>query len=104
MNFTKDKDGQEVKDIKYIELYDEKNNQLNQPQYLWTEGSKPIEPGEKTSIKIGTSADNIYLIQQIDSLLQISNNKPQTINYKLLIMKRKLLNFLQPKPIAEDMG
>ena len=65
---TKDKDGQEVKNIKYIELYDEKDSQLNQPQYLWAEGSKPIEPGEKTSIKIGTSADNIYLIQQIDSL------------------------------------
>ncbi len=33
---TKDKNGEEVKDVKYIELYDEKSNQLNHPQYLWT--------------------------------------------------------------------
>jgi hypothetical protein len=63
---TKDKYGQEVKDVKYIELYDEKSNQLNHPEYLWTEGSKPIEPGEKTTIKLGTTADNLFVIQQID--------------------------------------
>jgi hypothetical protein len=39
---AKDKNGEEVKDVKYIELYDEKNNQLTTPQYLWTEGAKPI--------------------------------------------------------------
>ncbi len=95
---TKDKDGEEVKDIKYIELYDEKNSQLNQPQYLWTEGSKPIEPGEKTSIKIGTSADNIYLIQQIDSLT--TNNEQQTTpeesfrtNYKLQTLNNEKKTF-----------
>ncbi|MES1216270.1 MAG: MG2 domain-containing protein, partial [Bacteroidota bacterium] len=63
---TKDKNGEEVKDIKYIELYDEKSNQLTNPQYLWTEGSKPIEPGEKTSVKLGTSADNLFVVQQLD--------------------------------------
>lgn len=63
---TKDKDGQEVNDVKYVELYDERASTLNHPEYLWTEGSKPIDPGEKTTIKIGTSADNVYLLQQID--------------------------------------
>ncbi len=63
---TKDKNGEEVKDIKYIELYDEKNNQLISPQYLWTDGAKPIEPGEKTTVKLGTSADNLFVVQQID--------------------------------------
>jgi hypothetical protein len=61
---TKDKDGNEVKDEKYIELYDEKNKQLTKPEYLWTEGSKPIEPGEKTTIKLGTSADNVFVIKE----------------------------------------
>jgi hypothetical protein len=74
---TKDKGGLEVKDVEYIELYDEKSNQLSHPQYLWTEGSKSIEPGEKTAVKIGTSADNIYLVQQIDK-----QSERQTINYK----------------------
>ena len=37
---TKDKNGEEVKDIKYIELFDEKNNQLSSPAYLWTQRIK----------------------------------------------------------------
>src|SRR5687767_15342668 len=52
---TKDKNGEEVKDIKFIELFDEKKNDLATSQYLWTQGSKPIEPGEKTSVKQGSS-------------------------------------------------
>jgi len=76
---AKEKDGQEVKNIKYFELYDENSNQLNQPQYLWTERSKAIEPGEKTTVKVGTSAENVYLIQQVDSS---GINGGQPINYK----------------------
>jgi hypothetical protein len=64
---TKDKNGEEVKDVKYVQLVDEKNNQLGSPQYLWTQGSKQIEPGEKTEIKIGTSADNLFIVQEIDT-------------------------------------
>lgn len=84
---TKDKKGQEVKDVHYIKLYDAKSNQLSHPQYLWTEGSKPIEPGETTSVQLGTSADNLFIIQTIDksqssplinpaySFLPLSNSK-----------------------------
>jgi hypothetical protein len=71
---TKDKNGNEVKDIKYIELYDEKNSQLTYPQYLWSDGASPIEPGEKTSVKLGTSADNLFVVQQLDK--EISNPQP----------------------------
>jgi len=63
---ARDKDGQEVKEVKYIELFDEKSKHLNHPEYLWTDGSKPIEPGGKTTIKLGTSAENVFVIQQID--------------------------------------
>ncbi|HMG67083.1 MAG TPA: alpha-2-macroglobulin family protein, partial [Chitinophagaceae bacterium] len=63
---TKDKDGQEVKDVKYVELYDEKSNRVDQPQYFWTDGSKPIEPGEKTTIRIGSSANDVFLVQEIN--------------------------------------
>jgi hypothetical protein len=63
---TKDKDGQEVKDVKYIELYDEKSRQLSHPEYLWTESGKPIEPGEKTTIKIGSAADDVFAIQTVE--------------------------------------
>ncbi len=83
---TTDKDGHEVKDVKYIELFDDKSNQLNHPEYLWTEGSKPIEPGEKTAIKIGSSADKIYLIQQIDK--SPSNQKLATTNLTLVSLNQ----------------
>ncbi len=62
---TKDKDGNEVKDIQYLELYDSKNNNLTRPEYLWTKGSNPIEPGDKTTIQVGSSATNVFLVQQI---------------------------------------
>ncbi|TDE12794.1 alpha-2-macroglobulin family protein [Dyadobacter psychrotolerans] len=59
---TGDPSGEDIRDIKYIELTDPKSDRPNQPQYLYTEESKPIEPGERTSIKIGSSADDIFLI------------------------------------------
>ena len=88
---TKDKDGQEVKDVKYIELYDEKSNQLNHPQYLWTEGSKTIEPGEKTSIRIGSSADSLFIIQQIDK--STDNEQQATGNYAVMPLSNEKKTF-----------
>jgi len=95
---TKDKNGKEVKDVKYIELYDEKNNQLGTQQYLWTEGAKPIEPGEKTSVKLGTSADNLFVVQQLDkktsnSSLRGTKQKPQTSNYSFLKLNNEKRSF-----------
>jgi hypothetical protein len=58
----KDKAGEESKDIRYMEVTTPENNKLARPQYLWAEGSQSIEPGEKTNVKIGTSADNVFLI------------------------------------------
>ncbi len=62
---TKDKDGQQVRDVKYIELYDEGSNKLPNPKYLWANDPSPIEPGEKTSVRLGTSADNLYVIHEV---------------------------------------
>lgn len=64
---TKDKNGEEVKDIKYIELFDEKSNQLNRPDYLWTGTKKTVvEPGETAKVEIGTTVDNVFLVQQLN--------------------------------------
>ncbi|HEY2721836.1 MAG TPA: alpha-2-macroglobulin family protein, partial [Chitinophagaceae bacterium] len=71
---TRDKDGQEIKDVKYIELYDQNSSQLTHPQYFWTNKSKPIEPGEKTSIGIGSSAEDIFVIQRLDKSTQRSKS------------------------------
>jgi hypothetical protein len=69
---TKDKNGEEIKDIQYTELFDEKSKQLNSPAYLWTKGSKAIEPGEKTEIQIGTSAKELFVIRQ--TIKTVNNN------------------------------
>ena len=91
---TKDKSGEIVKDVKYIELFDEKSNQLNKPDYLWVGKTKTYaEPGEKANIEFGTAADNLFVVYQMDrnagagskgaeeySFLKINNEK-KTFNY-----------------------
>jgi hypothetical protein len=90
---TKDKNGEEVKDVKYIELYDEKDNQLSHPQYLWTEGAKPIEPGEKTSIKLGSSADNLFIVQQLDKKSGARSQESGEVNYSFIKLNNEKHSF-----------
>ncbi|RYF92802.1 MAG: alpha-2-macroglobulin, partial [Chitinophagaceae bacterium] len=67
---TVDKNGGEIKDVQYIEIYDAKDRQLAIPKYLWAEGAKPIEPGEKATVRLGSSADNLFIVQQVDKNTQ----------------------------------
>lgn len=66
---AKDKDGQDVKDVKYFQVFDPKSNSLPAPSYTWnyTEKSK-VEPGEAAKILIGSSAENVFLIQEINKI------------------------------------
>jgi uncharacterized protein YfaS (alpha-2-macroglobulin family) len=54
--------GEEVTDIKYIELTDPKSQKLVRPEYLSTQSFNNIEPGEKGKLVLATSADNAFLI------------------------------------------
>lgn len=68
------KNGEEVKDVKYIELFDEKSRQLNRPQYLWTGNPKTTaEPGEKASTELGTAAENLFVVHQINKESSVGN-------------------------------
>ena len=49
----------------YVELYDDKQKAPAYPQYLFTKNADPIEPGEKTTVQIGTSADNLFVVKGI---------------------------------------
>ena len=60
---AKDNKGQEVKDVQYIELFDEQSKELAVPKYLWSQGGRPVEPGETARIKIGTAAENVFVVQ-----------------------------------------
>jgi hypothetical protein len=64
---AKDKEGSEVKDVHYFELLDVNKSQLNRPEYIWwNRDDFSIEPGQKATVQIGSSAQNIFLIQQQD--------------------------------------
>lgn len=85
---TKDRNGETVKDIKYIELTDEKDTRLSFPGYLWSQGGHAIEPGESTKVKLGTSAEKVFLIHQVLDVYDSTtysfhqlNNEKKTFNF-----------------------
>ncbi|MEP7277288.1 MAG: alpha-2-macroglobulin family protein [Bacteroidota bacterium] len=64
---THDKNGEEVKDIQYVQLYDEKSKEIPGAAYSWSfQKNNIIEPGERSSITVGSSAPDVFLIQEID--------------------------------------
>jgi hypothetical protein len=64
---TKDKYGNEVKDLRYVELYDGRTGRPAGPQYSWGSGDVDVvEPGEKALTTTGTSADNVYVIRSVE--------------------------------------
>ncbi|MBO9616635.1 MAG: alpha-2-macroglobulin [Dyadobacter sp.] len=56
---------EEVSDIRYIQLT-APQKALPYPAYLWVEGTSPIEPGQKTTLQLGTTADRVFLIRDLD--------------------------------------
>jgi hypothetical protein len=56
---------EEVSDTHYIELTAPQKT-IPYPSYLWAEEAKTIEPGEKTAISLGSSADNLFLINAVE--------------------------------------
>lgn len=90
---TKDKFGEDVKLIRYVEIYDSKSKELPLPQYMWTKNSAPIEPGQTTTLGIGSSAKDVYIIQQIEK--RKGNQYPFTSEFSLLRLneEKKALSF-----------
>ncbi|HEU4469627.1 MAG TPA: alpha-2-macroglobulin family protein [Flavisolibacter sp.] len=62
---TLDKNGLEVKDIGFMEIYSQENRELNRPEYLWARAfESPLEPGEKGTVLLGTAARDVFVIGQ----------------------------------------
>ncbi|HEX4875480.1 MAG TPA: alpha-2-macroglobulin family protein [Chitinophagaceae bacterium] len=100
---TKDKNGEEVKDVKYIELYDEKSRQLNQPMYLWRGANKTtVEPGETAKIEIGTAADNLFVVHQADK--STVNGQRSSAGYSFLQLNNQKQSFSFPATDADRGG
>ncbi len=101
---AKDKNGETVKDVKYIELFDEKNNQLNRPDYLWSGVNKTtVEPGETAKVEIGTAADNLFLVQQINKNNPDSRQQV-TDNYSFIKLNNQKQTFTFPVTEADRGG
>lgn len=91
---TKTKNGEEVKDVKYIELFDEKSSQLNRPNYLWTGVLKTsVEPGETAKVELGTSADNLFIVHQINKETGRGRQEAAVYNYLKLSNEKKSFTF-----------
>lgn len=77
---TKDKDGNDVKDVQYLELFDAKKPQPVFPKYLYSIAPEPVAPGEKAVTQIATSVKNAFLIRyegrgsQTFSFYKLNNN------------------------------
>jgi hypothetical protein len=90
---TKDKNGEEVKDVKDIELFDEKSDQLNRPDYLWKGIRKTtVEPGETAKIELGTSADNLFVVHQ----LAVGSQQLAVNNYSFIKLNNQKQTFSFP--------
>ncbi|HEV2480533.1 MAG TPA: alpha-2-macroglobulin family protein, partial [Puia sp.] len=83
---TKDKYGNDVKDLQYVELYDGKTGKPESPQYSWGSGDvDAAEPGGKVLTSTGTSAENVYVIRSLErngqtgySNFMLNANRKQT--------------------------
>ncbi|HEV8080345.1 MAG TPA: alpha-2-macroglobulin family protein, partial [Chitinophagaceae bacterium] len=100
---AKDKYGQDVKDIKYFQLYDMKAPSLPAPAYSWNTTIKNVvEPGEKAQFISGTSANDVFLIQQVDKRKTANNNR-QITGYEFITLNNEKKIFEFPV-IEEDRG
>lgn len=62
---AKDRYGQEVKDVKYFQVYDNKSSSLPVTAYIWNYSEvNYAEPGDTARIITGSSASNVFLIEQ----------------------------------------
>jgi len=95
---TTDKNGEAVNDLKYIELFDEKSKQLNRPDYLWTGVKKTTaEPGETAKVELGTTADNLFVVQQLDNQTGIQDPSVHKYSFLKLHQEKKTFSF----PVTE---
>ena len=74
---TTDKYGQEVKDIKYVELYDGGTGRPVSPKYNWEQNdATTLAPGDKAILQSGSSAADVFVIRKMERLNDGNNVIP----------------------------
>ena len=88
---TKDKDGNEVKDVRYIQVYDLSAAGLPSPQINFSHAiSNSGTPGDKTQLLLGTSETNVFAIEKISSG---KNEAEDSFNYIKLDSNKKQIEY-----------
>ncbi|HVG14542.1 MAG TPA: alpha-2-macroglobulin family protein, partial [Chitinophagaceae bacterium] len=102
---TKDKNGQEVKDIRYVELVDPSDKLLARQEYLWAKADMTtIEPGQKTNIQLGSSAHPVFLIRQTDRPAKdYSGGQENEVHYEFITLNNEKKN-IELSARDEDRG
>jgi len=90
--------GEQVKDVRVVELYNPTDNTLPGVSYLWAKKSDTVEPGEQTGVQIGTSAKDVFLIKEVEKSSQ--KGSPQ-VTFDQLNSEKKNFVF---RPSDEDRG
>ena len=89
---AKDKFGQEVKSLRYIELYDGSTGKPATPQYNWAvQPDATAQPGEKAGVDVGSSAGNLFVIRKVE------RGDAGTFSYLTLDKEKKKVEF----PVTE---
>ncbi len=85
-----DRFGEKTKSIEYWELRDPKSGRPAKPSYNWYEGIQvEAAPGDKMEIKVGSSAENLFVIRMEDrgSERDRDSKKPDQYRYQFLNLK-----------------
>lgn len=97
---AKDKDGLEAKDVQYVQLYDDKTKKMPYIQYAFnTQKNQLTEPGNKSSVTVGSSAAQLFVIQQIDkrledlNTLQVATDSSYPSNYNFIELNNEKKSF-----------
>jgi hypothetical protein len=80
---TKDKDGNTVKDIRYMQLFNSKASAYPQYNFSYTVNNY-VQPNETANFLRGSLAENIFIVQEI----QNSNKKKEPNTYNFLQEKK----------------
>jgi hypothetical protein len=96
---TRDKEGEEITDVKYIQLYDEKAANIPSDAYTWqTETYQTTVPGNKATVQIGTAAKDLYIIQQTEKRTADDIDNTSTYQFITLNNEKRSLEF----PVTES--
>jgi TonB-dependent SusC/RagA subfamily outer membrane receptor len=91
---TNDKNGEAVKDVQYILLYDAKTKQLPVKQYVAGNAAKTsVQPGEKAIVNISSAANEVTVIEATNKktdngakknfVFHLLNNNTKSISYDI---------------------